>query len=63
MALRRRAEGDKPLQSAKIVGCTHITAQTAVRFSKIDALGMKLFYIGFNRNIDTIRSASSLVCV
>lgn len=30
MALRRRAEGDKPLQGAKIVGCTHITAQTAV---------------------------------
>ena len=31
MALRRRAEGDKPLQGAKVVGCTHITAQTAVR--------------------------------
>ena len=31
MALRRRAESDKPLQGAKIVGCTHITAQTAVR--------------------------------
>ena len=30
MALRRRGEGDKPLQGAKIVGCTHITAQTAV---------------------------------
>jgi adenosylhomocysteinase len=33
MALRRRAEGDKPLQGAKIVGCTHITAQTAVRIN------------------------------
>ena len=32
MALRRRAESDKPLQGAKVVGCTHITAQTAVRF-------------------------------
>jgi adenosylhomocysteinase len=30
MALRRRAESDKPLQGAKLVGCTHITAQTAV---------------------------------
>jgi adenosylhomocysteinase len=30
MALRRRAESDRPLQGAKIVGCTHITAQTAV---------------------------------
>jgi len=31
MALRKRAQGDKPLNGAKIVGCTHITAQTAVR--------------------------------
>jgi S-adenosylhomocysteine hydrolase len=31
MALRRRAESDKPLHAAKIVGCTHLTAQTAVR--------------------------------
>ena len=30
MALRKRAQGDKPLQGAKIIGCTHITAQTAV---------------------------------
>lgn len=30
IALRRRAQGDKPLSGAKIVGCTHITAQTAV---------------------------------
>jgi len=30
MALRKRAQGDKPLNGAKIVGCTHITAQTAV---------------------------------
>jgi len=32
MALRKRAQGDKPLNGAKIVGCTHVTAQTAVRF-------------------------------
>ena len=37
MALRKRAESDKPpLQGAKIIGCTHITAQTAV--SNIDSL-------------------------
>ncbi|KFP58042.1 Putative adenosylhomocysteinase 3, partial [Pelecanus crispus] len=29
MALRKRAQGEKPLAGAKIVGCTHITAQTA----------------------------------
>ena len=33
MALRKRAQGDKPLAGAKIVGCTHITAQTAVSTS------------------------------
>lgn len=33
IALRRRASEDKPLRSAKIVGCTHINAQTAVRFA------------------------------
>ena len=38
MALRRRAEGDKPLQGAKIVGCTHITAQTAVRLDFLRCL-------------------------
>jgi len=39
IALRRRAESDKPLQGAKIVGCTHITAQTAVRiFSNLVCL-------------------------
>ena len=36
MALRKRAQGDKPLAGAKIVGCTHITAQTAV---SIDVIG------------------------
>lgn len=30
MALRKRAHGDKPLSGAKIVGCTHVTAQIAV---------------------------------
>jgi len=32
MALRKRASEDRPLKGAKIVGCTHINAQTAVRF-------------------------------
>eukprot|EP00064_Thunnus_orientalis_P004898 superscaffoldBa00000464_g4911 len=30
MALRKRAQGEKPLAGAKVVGCTHITAQTAI---------------------------------
>jgi len=50
MALRRRAEGDKPLQGAKIVGCTHITAQTAVRINKLffHLYRILLFKTGFN---------------
>lgn len=30
MALRKAAQGEKPLAGAKIIGCTHVTAQTAV---------------------------------
>lgn len=30
ISLRKRAQGEKPLAGAKVVGCTHITAQTAV---------------------------------
>lgn len=32
ISLRKRAQTEKPLAGAKVVGCTHITAQTAVRF-------------------------------
>lgn len=34
-ALRKRASDDKPLKGAKIVGCTHINAQTAVRIFNV----------------------------
>lgn len=30
IALRKRAQEDKPLKGARIIICTHITAQTAV---------------------------------
>ena len=30
IALRKRAQDDKPLKGARIIACTHITAQTAV---------------------------------
>lgn len=30
ISLRKRAQGEKPLAGAKIVGCTHITAQIGV---------------------------------
>ena len=44
MALRRRAESDKPLQGAKIVGCTHLTAQTAVRISHDNQFSDRIFF-------------------
>ncbi|KAG7283884.1 hypothetical protein CRUP_034071 [Coryphaenoides rupestris] len=39
ISLRKRAQGEKPLAGAKIVGCTHITAQTAVLIETLVALG------------------------
>lgn len=35
ISLRKRAQSEKPLAGAKIVGCTHITAQTAVRLLSV----------------------------
>ncbi|KAL5014510.1 hypothetical protein ScPMuIL_008780 [Solemya velum] len=48
MALRRRAEADKPLQGAKIIGCTHITAQTAVLVETLAALGAHVRWAACN---------------
>ncbi|CAF1005467.1 unnamed protein product [Rotaria sp. Silwood1] len=48
MALRRRAEGDKPLQGAKIVGCTHIIAQTAVLIETLIRLGAQVRWCACN---------------
>lgn len=48
MALRKRAQGDKPLGGAKIVGCTHITAQTAVLIETLAALGAQVRWAACN---------------
>ena len=48
MALRRRAEGDKPLKDARVVACTHITAQTAVLIETLAALGAKVRWAACN---------------
>lgn len=48
MALRKRAQGDKPLNGAKIVGCTHITAQTAVLIETLVALGAQVRWSACN---------------
>lgn len=48
MALRKRAGDDKPLKNAKIVGCTHINAQTAVLIETLYALGASLRWAACN---------------
>ncbi|KAJ8955407.1 hypothetical protein NQ318_003505 [Aromia moschata] len=48
MALRKRAADDKPLKNAKIVGCTHINAQTAVLIETLAALGASLRWAACN---------------
>ncbi|KAG6451624.1 hypothetical protein O3G_MSEX007222 [Manduca sexta] len=48
MALRARAKDDKPLKDAKIVGCTHINAQTAVLIETLAALGAAVRWAACN---------------
>ncbi|GBP18337.1 Adenosylhomocysteinase 3 [Eumeta japonica] len=48
MALRARAKEDKPLKDAKIVGCTHINAQTAVLIETLAALGATVRWAACN---------------
>ncbi|GLH11646.1 Adenosylhomocysteinase [Gryllus bimaculatus] len=48
MALRKRAAEDKPLKSAKIVGCTHINAQTAVLIETLAELGAQVRWAACN---------------
>ncbi len=39
MALRKEFKGKKPLQGAKILGCLHMTIQTAVLIETLVQLG------------------------
>lgn len=48
MALRRRAQDDKPLKGARIVCCTHITAQTAVLIETLVSLGATVRWAACN---------------
>jgi len=48
MTLRKRAQDDQPLKGAKIVGCTHITAQTAVLTETLRALGASVRWAACN---------------
>lgn len=48
MTLRKRAREDKPLNNAKIVGCTHINAQTAVLIEALVDLGASVRWAACN---------------
>uniref|UniRef100_A0A8C7JJJ1 Adenosylhomocysteinase-like 1 n=1 Tax=Oncorhynchus kisutch TaxID=8019 RepID=A0A8C7JJJ1_ONCKI len=48
ISLRKRAQAEKPLAGAKIVGCTHITAQTAVLIETLVALGAQCRWTACN---------------
>lgn len=48
MGLRRRYEGDQPLKGAKIVGCIHMTIQTAVLIETLIALGAEVRWTSCN---------------
>ncbi|XP_063953567.1 putative adenosylhomocysteinase 3 [Lytechinus pictus] len=48
MLLRNRVASDKPLKGAKIIGCTHITAQAAVLIETLSALGASIRWSACN---------------
>ena len=48
MALRRRYQGEQPLAGAKIIGCIHMTVQTAVLIETLIALGAQVRWSSCN---------------
>lgn len=46
--LRKRAVGEKPLKGAKVSGCTHINAQTAVLIETLVTLGAQVRWCACN---------------
>ena len=48
MALRRRYQGSQPLAGARIIGCIHMTVQTAVLMQTLKALGAEMRWSSCN---------------
>ncbi len=48
MALRRRYAGEQPLQGANVIGCIHMTIQTAVLIETLIALGAEVRWSSCN---------------
>jgi adenosylhomocysteinase len=47
-ALKKRAQGDRPLLGARIVACTHVTAQSAVLIETLVTLGAQVRWCACN---------------
>jgi adenosylhomocysteinase len=48
MALRKRYQGEQPLKGAKIIGCIHMTIQTAVLIETLTSLGAEVRWSSCN---------------
>ncbi|TPP63420.1 Adenosylhomocysteinase [Fasciola gigantica] len=48
VALRKRAKDDQPLKGAKVLGCTHVTAHTAVLLETMVSLGAQVRWCACN---------------
>ena len=48
MGLRRKYAGEQPLKGAKILGCIHMTIQTAVLIETLTALGAEVRWSSCN---------------
>ena len=48
MKLRERYQSQQPLKGAKILGCIHMTIQTAVLIETLTALGAEVRWSGCN---------------
>ena len=48
MNLRKKYEGEQPLKDAKIIGCIHMTIQTAVLIETLRALGAEVRWSSCN---------------
>ncbi|MCP4267906.1 MAG: adenosylhomocysteinase, partial [Candidatus Brocadiaceae bacterium] len=48
MNLRKKYEGEQPLKDAKIIGCIHMTIQTAVLIETLSALGAEVRWSSCN---------------
>jgi adenosylhomocysteinase len=48
MALRRKYAGEQPLQGAKVIGCIHMTIQTAVLIETLTELGAEVRWSSCN---------------